>query len=185
MALSDRQGALAGIYIQGDKEILEKLLSFDSREFKTAVTFAARKAESIPLKDARSRAAGVGKKGNIAKSLIEKVKQYPSSGAVLAIVGADSKYRDAQTGHRPSKTLHLVERGTKPHEINAKGEFLLAVPIGGGQFRYVKSVHHPGTAAHPILTPAQEQNNPKVIASFSAEIGKKVERMWSKSHGLS
>ena len=187
MALSSAQSALAGIYVKGDKEILAKLNALSSAEFATGVAFAVRKAhKDVALKDARRRAAGVGRRGNVAKSLVQKVKRSARFGGVLSVIGADTKYRDSITGHRPAKTIHLIEDGTKAHEINAKpGEHLMKVPIGGGRFRYLKSVHHPGTSPHPILVPSQERNRTRIVATVSKELGKKANRMWSKKYGLS
>jgi hypothetical protein len=219
MALNTTQKLLAGIWLKGDEEILAKLLSFTSPEFKTAVTFAVKKNEGIALKDARARAARIGDHGNLAKSLIEKVKQQGRSGAVIAIVGADAAYKSVRKRdtaanrqrveyQKMNKIAHLIERGTKPHEINAtavgghtrgksawgnykagKGQetagHLLAVPVGGGQFRYVTKVNHPGAKPQSFLVPAQDLNKGRILAGFEADLKAKVERMWSKSHGLS
>lgn len=215
MGISVRQEALATIYLDGDKEIMAKLKALCSKDFANAVASGVRKAEKVVLKAAQAGASGIGKHGDVSKSLIQKSKAQGASGGYISIVGADSKYK----AHRPTeagqmraeymnigKILHLVERGTKPHEIMPRNKYnpsgwnkfrrahgktdesketqthLLAVPMGGGRYLYVTRVSHPGAAPHPFLVEAQEDNAFKVIDVLKKEISRKIESVWGKSN---
>jgi len=108
-----------------------------------------------------------------------------------------------------SNIAHLVERGTKPHIIKARplwsgmsrsyssyaklkdrrGEstkkHLLAVPIGGGKFKYLRKVRHPGASKEPFLVPAQERNNRRVVALCDKGIARATKRIWEKKYANS
>lgn len=58
-----------------------------------------------------------------------------------------------------------VESGTRPHEIRAKDGGVLAWQGPDGPM-FARSVHHPGTTAHPYMAPAAEH----VLPRFAAEI---------------
>lgn len=51
----------------------------------------------------------------------------------------------------------LVEGGTKPHEIRAKGGGSLAFPGSDGETVFRKVVHHPGTKPRPFMGPAYQK----------------------------
>jgi hypothetical protein len=62
-----------------------------------------------------------------------------------------------------------VEFGSRPHTIEPRFKSVLSFPASkadarlsgnvrkGGNRVFAKRVHHPGTKAHPFLTPAAEQ----------------------------
>lgn len=79
--------------------------------------------------------------GLLKKSIIKKVKTYPS-GVTIGMVGAATDVLEVIGGKRvrPMKYSHLVEYGTQPHMQPRRGK-------KGG-------VKHPGSKAYPALNPA-------------------------------
>jgi HK97 gp10 family phage protein len=67
--------------------------------------------------------------------------------------------------HNPSKTAHLVEKGTKPHSLRIYGSI---------------RIKHPGAKPYPHLIPALEQNEALVEAVFAREAQAGIERELSK-----
>lgn len=62
-------------------------------------------------------------------------------------------------------TGHLIELGTKPHEIEARRA--KALTIKGG---FARRVHHPGTAAKPFMKPAADAEMPKLVRNITEAV---------------
>jgi len=67
--------------------------------------------------------------------------------------------------HNPSKTAHLVELGTTPHNIRLYGKV---------------QIKHPGAKPRPHLVPAIEDNSALVEAVFAREAWAGIEREMNK-----
>lgn len=88
----------------------------------------------------RTALAVVKRTGLLSKAVTKKVKSYADS--VWGGVGISSATAGQLKGKpvRPSKYAHLVELGTKPHEIHPRG--------------YGRSILHPGTKPYPFRAQA-------------------------------
>lgn len=65
--------------------------------------------------------------------------------------------------HKPENTAHLVELGTKAHQI---------------RLPHLKiTVKHPGTKAHPYMGPALEGNRAVVLGRFQYDAWRRIERI--------
>ena len=90
---------------------------------------AMRKGGNVIAKDARKRARKKGRTGTLAKSIGVKAMSF-QSGNASAIIGPRKAYEDTKLNHKPVNIAHLVELGTKPHEIVASRTGFLG--LGGG-----------------------------------------------------
>jgi HK97 gp10 family phage protein len=75
-----------------------------------------------------------------------------------------------KVGNRVAWYSHLVEFGTKPHDIKSKQ------PNGSLSFdgTTVRSVMHPGTRAQPFMRPAAEAGFPAAIQAVTAKIRQRL-----------
>lgn len=121
------------------------------------------KASTPVVKSAKQRVKPMSK--TIAKSMTKKVRSYSRTNSVLVAIGPDSKYV-GEDGHKPSKTAHLIEGGTKPHIIKTAGWH------GKGAAQY--QVKHPGTPARPFLKPALETNRAQGMNIFQSELKRRL-----------
>lgn len=130
--------------IEGDKELIKALRAFPEKLSKRVLRSAAGKATTVVAKAARLQVKPISP--TIAKHIGTRVKLY-KGGNVFAIAGPKRDTPISATGHRPSKTAHLVDRGTKPHGLKAWGKV---------------QIIHPGARAHPFLEPAEKQSSAEV-----------------------
>ena len=101
-------------------------------------------AERATVVQMAARAKAPRRTGCLQASIVKRVEENPISGFAIRIV-ADTRPCSPK---RISYAL-FVEEGTKPHEIKAKGDGVLAFhwdhgPNGPGLY-FFKSVQHPGT----------------------------------------
>lgn len=83
-------------------------------------------------------------------------------------------YIDSQAApHGP-----FVHKGTRAHDIFPKDKHALRwVPQGGGQFRFAKKVHHPGTRSDPFLydaLKAKKDDIRRIFAQYTKQALKEV-----------
>lgn len=112
------------------KQLIDNLKKLSNREIKNATRKAINAATNPTLK--ASRANVPVESGALKKSIIKKVKTYPS-GVVVGIIGPDSSYTQDYTRtttingkkiieiekRRPVKYAHLVEFGTS-HSVGLR-----------------------------------------------------------------
>lgn len=152
--------------ITGDKALLKKLnrLKGSTRKkvMRQAVAAAVR-----PIRSAAKSEAPV-EFGVLKKRLTVKVKAY-KSGNVFGMVSVSNEAKDEATGRRPSKYLHLVTLGTKPHEIKVKqARELVAVNKKTGDVRkFGPRVNHPGAKPNDFLQRAIGSQRQASLDKFS------------------
>lgn len=163
--------------VQGDKELLKALNNMKWSAARKAIQKANSKASRPIVSAAKSN---VRRESNtVAKAVGVRHKAYPKNGNVVSVVGVrnDSSLTQERPAinifngawfyrkHDPRKTAHLIEGGTKPHQIVVFGRI---------------KISHPGTPPRPWLEPALERNQTKVLAIhgeiLAQELGKAARR---------
>lgn len=150
--------------IEGDKRLLKKL----ERLKKSAQKKIIRRGVTAAVRPIRMQAKSDAPKetGQLKKKLTVKVKAY-KSGNVFGMVSVANE-KDAATGRRPSKYLHLVTLGTKPHAIvPRKKKLLVGTSKTGERTVFGKSVQHPGAKKQDFLTAAIKAKQSESVAKFS------------------
>lgn len=92
--------------------------------------------------------------GFLKKALKVKIRVFNQGGTVAAIIGAERKKIAVTKGDQtkyinPARYIHLVEKGTKPHEIS--------VPHWRNPEKKI-TLLHPGSPPRPFLRRAYENN---------------------------
>lgn len=110
--------------------------------------------------------------GLLKKSMGSKVKTYVQSGAVVAIVGPRSDFKQVIAGKpvKPSKYAHLVEFGTRAHLIPRRSNVATRKTYGGQM--------HPGAKAQKPLTRGYKSGlegaGPRMADRMAVEIEKQA-----------
>lgn len=162
--------------IKGDDELVGRLQALDkagTRIMKRAIAIAVQPV----IQDAKNRVRPISPTIADAIDFEQKLKNkgqyhYIRIGAVTDQSATTVKARiNPITGrakakwHNPSKTEHLVEQGTKPHNLKIYGRI---------------RIKHPGARPHPHLIPAVEENAALVEAIFAREAWAGIERELQK-----
>lgn len=153
--------------IHGVKELQRKLTRLKSSVQKKVT----RSAVSAAIRPVRMAAKSQAPKetGQLKKALTVKVKTY-KSGNVFGMVSVKNE-KDAATGRRPSKYLHLVALGTKIHTISTRKKKILVgqrtAKEGPIRTVYGVTVKHPGSKKDDFLTPALESKATEALAKFA------------------
>jgi HK97 gp10 family phage protein len=93
-----------------------------------------------------------------------------NSARITTRKGKDGKISaSVKVGNSVAYYAQMVEFGTRPHVIKAKPGH--ALNING---REVKSVQHPGTAAHPFMRPAADAKFGPAVAAVQAQVRKRL-----------
>lgn len=142
----------------GDVETAKKLEQLGVKVEKKILAKSVR-AGGAPAVKAAKRNMPVRSKA-LKQSVTQKVKRFKTS--VVSITGARS--RKTASGVNPAKYLHLVEGGTRRHEIRSRG---LALRIG--RF-FTGQVDHPGARAQRPIQRAQQETKQKSIAAFGDKL---------------
>ena len=102
--------------------------------------------------------------------------QRTRRGTVYTIVGPRTGFKDPETGENPVNIAHLVELGTKPHEIAPRQQSgVLAVKSPGGPTSYVSgAVQHPGAEAKPFIRPAWDAQRGQIMPTLEREMAAKI-----------
>jgi HK97 gp10 family phage protein len=147
--------------LENDKQLVAQMRRIRAAVVKKAVRKANTKAMRPVVQQAK---ASVRKEsGTVSKAIGVRHKHYSRSGTMVSMVGIrnqDSVIKQRPTinpfsgmsayrKHDPRKTAHLIERGTKPHQIVVFGRL---------------KISHPGTKPRPFLAPAMERNISSIIA---------------------
>lgn len=151
----------AHLDIIGIDELEKKLKGIDKATAFKSLDKAVAAAGTQIVKNARARAP-VGD-GHLRKAIAKRTgKKGPRLASIVvgvnkrykAIVGSRSSGNLSIGGRvvRPSRYAHLVEFGTGPHTITARGRGIMVTE--GGDI--AKQVSHPGQAPQPFLGPSVE-----------------------------
>jgi hypothetical protein len=115
-------------------------------------------------------AVAEGKTKLLKKSIGKKVKTYARTNAVVGIVGPRTGFAQVIDGHKhdPAKYGHLVEGGTKAHDITIRKRH--------GQPITPFTIHHPGARAQRTFSRAAASSvrtaGPRLTARIAVEIEK-------------
>ncbi len=114
--------------------------------------------------------------GLLRKFISQKVKFYVARTTAIGLVGPavrpavvmrrPSSWSTQPQRQNPVKYAHLVERGTRPHDIRTKR---------GG------TIMHPGAKAHPFMGPAAESTGPRIVASYRDFLVAEYQKAWDKA----
>lgn len=146
------------IAVKFDKEKLDRTLRkldrFKKSTKKRILRKAVRAAGRVGVKSAKSNAP---RNSGLSKRALTQRVTTRKNGVVLSIVGANRKtqgnvklkrrWSDKEVFHKPSKTNHLINEGTKPH--------LITLPNGG-------------TFLHPGMRPLRFMNRSAALAEREA-----------------
>lgn len=178
--------------VQGVDEVKAALSdvrrSVAARVLKSAVTHAIK-----PLVPA-AKAVLPSKFGTLKRSLISRVKRYTRGSAtkavVVALVGPETKFTETkrvsysgmdeiQRVQKPSKYAHLVENGTKPHDVSIPGYG--KKKLGSQWSPNVPSWRHPGTKPHPFLKPTAQAKQGEVARRFRDKALERIQIEWQRA----
>lgn len=169
--------ARATFHIQGDRELIVQL-----ERLKGAVRRkTTRRAVTVAIRPVRMAAKRFTPKdtGELRKNLTMKVKTY-KNGNVFGMVGVKNEKNEA-TGRRPSKYMHLVHEGTKPHLIlPRRKKVLVSTNLGSGRNTQItrtvfgRFVRHPGAKKNEFLTDAIEGLKEATFKRFGDEMRKGI-----------
>lgn len=85
-------------------------------------------------------------------------------------------YAHVKTGGPKARHAHLVEFGTKPHEIRPKGAISL---FFAGVFS--KLIQHPGAKPQPFMRPGFDSSAGRAVQAIGEYIGTRVEKLKAKA----
>jgi HK97 gp10 family phage protein len=165
--------------------------SVSARILKSAMAYSIR-----PLV-AATQAAAPSQFGTLKRSIISKVKKYTrgdlDGAVVVGLVGPRSDYRQTVSKpnifsfknndvvSRPSTYAHLVEYGTKAHNIPFPGFGRKAKKSRATLNTGKHTFRHPGTKAQPFIHPTAKANASMTIARFSEQVHTRVKIEWAKA----
>lgn len=159
--------------VQGERELQRTLQRLGWGASRKAIYKANSKAIRPVVQSAKSNVRRTSK--TVAKGIGVRHKAYPRKGNVVSVVGVRNDTKLVQERphinpfndqwmyrkHDPRKTAHLIEGGTKAHQIVVFGRL---------------KINHPGTSPKPFLEPALERNQNKVIALHAQILRQELER---------
>jgi len=171
----------ANFEIKGCRKLMKRLNQLSMHTQTKVLKSAVRKAAKPVVRDARKLVPR--DTGLLRASLGTKVKQYPRTGTVVAIIGprlkfaGSEKIKEKLEGKKkkrlPVNYAHLVEFGTKPHwsryTVLPSG---VIVPHG-----HVIE----GARPRPFLRPAFDKNKQKIMQTMTGEIKKGITRFARRS----
>jgi len=157
-----------GMELRGADEFEALLKDLGGGAMRRAARTSISKALTVVSKDMKRRAKAIGDDGSISKSITKKLKTYSKRNVVWGMVGPSTKYVNEAANpvaHKPSKTAHLIEFGTRPHVIRRKGGIV---------------VQHPGTAPRPFIRPSIEANKDIVLQIMKSEYVRAIDKAYAK-----
>lgn len=145
----------ASAKFEGVTQLQRQLRELPKRVAKKVTRNAVNAGARIVSRDAK-RLARRGATKLLAKSIGVKGKQ--SKQGFYAKIGARRGYATEVNGRKydPVRIVHLIEKGTKPHQIRMRG-------MVGKKARVIK---HPGSRAYPFIKPALDNNLGQVQATM-------------------
>jgi hypothetical protein len=99
-------------------------------------------------------------------NLRNAVRAYPPTSDQFPIMGSVGIDRTAPYGK-------MLEDGTKPHDIRPVRAKALRFSVGG-DIRFAKVVHHPGTKPMPFMRPSFAEKRGSIIAMLRAAVGASI-----------
>lgn len=155
--------------VEGLARLERDLLKLGDKMAKKVTRKAMTKARKVVVSDAKSRVPI--RHGELKKSLGAKRITRSRSQTLTDIIGARSR-PSTVNGKRvnPAFYAHLVEFGTKPHRITAKGGGLLNISGIGPR----PSVEHPGAKPQPFMRPGWRAKRRQALRTFETEYRKGV-----------
>lgn len=161
--------------VQGLDQFRKNLARVSSPRRTKAIMRQSLNAGAVPLKKrlrAEIKSAGAVRKGHLRRAVISVVKQYPT-GVSLIIVGI--RYHKTSDGENPGNYFHLVDLGTRPHEMATRPVHIDDL----GQYRQRRDrggSTHPGSYGQLMKYRAQVRAWPKVYPA----VFKRVETLVAK-----
>lgn len=159
----------------------DKVLLAGTREAANAI--AAQAKSNAPIgRGTLTYRKGKIRIGNLRSSITVVQTRNPSTGEI----GFAVTLAKGSTGR---KYAHLVEFGTKAHEISARTLNYLRRVVRNGQEivdiavlaipggRFVRHVHHPGSRSRPFMAPALDQAYTYAIDRMVAKVNQKIEQL--------
>lgn len=131
--------------------------------------------QSLPVKVERNILRAALRAGAAVFREEAKAKAPVDSGALRRSIKVSTNSKKGRVtaklkvGGKLAPHAHLVEYGTKPHQIKAKKGGGLTV--GGG---VVFSVDHPGAKPHPFMRPAFDAKPPAAIQAVGQKIRERL-----------
>ncbi len=150
---------MINVEVRGLKELEKALSEFTPQMEKKALRKAIGAAAKVFRNEARNNAPR--KTGKLRRSIRSEVKKS----SMFTYEGRVGPAKGMRYGH-------LVEFGTKPHEIVTKQKRMLANIKTGIVFG--RKVRHPGMAGKPFLTPAFDGGHMRALDAFRYELEKFV-----------
>lgn len=99
-------------------------------------------------------------------NLRNAVRAYPPAGDQFPIIGSVAVDRTAPYGK-------MLEKGTRPHDIRPIRAKALRFTVGG-DVRFAKVVHHPGTKPMPFMRPSLAEKRGSIIVMLRAAVGASI-----------
>ena len=168
-----------GMALSGDKDLM-RMFDRMPKELYNAVKFASPRAMQIVAEAASRKAEAFKDSGLLAASIGVKMKAYPKSGSVVAIVGPRKGFKGLVKVTRrlgntvftyeeyrdPMYYAHLVEFGTQPHDLG-EGSSMRKDIIKGG-----RGVH-PGSRPRSFLRSSMDDAKWHVLKAFEDRTAKR------------
>lgn len=154
-------GVTGTLRLSGNRELESKLFAIEQKMRTKIVASCVRKAAKPKLSAMKSSVPV--ETGLLKKSLGLRVKTYRNSKVTVAAIGPRHGHKSG--GRNPVKYAHLVEGGTKPHNIKT-----LRLPSGKIIKRNWK---HPGTKAVWFMRNTRNVQAASV-AAFESELRSKL-----------
>jgi len=146
---------------------LQRAMDLLPNKLRNRVVPAALRAAGAPIRT-KARALVPRDEGDLRKSIGTKLARKRRQTTRLLLVGARDRLTIGKDGKRknPAKYAHLVEFGTLPHKITAKGGWLA---LGGAFQTIIKEVDHPGAKKKPFMRPAYNSGKAEAIKRFQVK----------------
>ena len=156
------------VQVEGVDSVIRKLRAFDKKVGKKIIRKATRAGGAVELKAVKRIMPKVNR--GLQKSMVQKIKTYPASSTVVAIIGQDmGKVKGRGTNKRKrfkgggisgrgdTVPSHLLENPTKPHAITRRGDQINRwFTSSGPQFAWGSGINHPGTQGGNYIRRAEQ-----------------------------
>lgn len=179
-------------HVKGLAALNAKLRRLPTVLIRRVVADALRTGGRVILRQARTNARRKGGTGTLARSVfLARDKKARSDGPAYAIY--TRRGRSYQLGMRQGRAgsnrranrknmdgfyAHMVELGTRPHEIEVhkkRGRRSMVWYSNGGPV-FARRVQHPGTKPTPFLGPALSSHGRRAVSAMRARLAARIER---------
>lgn len=164
------------VEIKGLDEIEKRLQALPEKIRRKYIRTALKEGSDLILEEARSKVKRSQvmrhpKAGHLADAIVSRISVGMNSAS--ARVGVD--YKKVSTGH-------LVEFGTKPHQVGLKvksgprkGQRRI-IRFSDGTFRFAISEQHPGARKQPFMRPAYDAKGDEALNIMLTMLAQAVEK---------